>query len=245
MGGRITVLGMQFPTSFAGGMAMCASGPELFDYTTAVGAAAEVITGVQFKAGSTRDDVAKMTEILGTPPSYTEKGRPGERRDSRSAAGRGRSPSRVSSRAFCRTSAAEPWRESTTPSNRVVTNAHYKYRIDEDLGLTSARLDTAVRRKPADMEYRNPMGPFDELVPFDGKIERPLLTMHGTGDLFVPIHLEQALNRAVTASGNQRLLVQRAYRIPGHCGFNAEEQARSFDDLVKWVRQGSNRKART
>jgi hypothetical protein len=108
----------------------------------------------------------------------------------------------------------------------------------EDLGLSLASLDAAVRRKPADMEFRNPMGPFDELVPFDGKIERPVLTMHGTGDLFVPIHLEQALNRAVAAAGNQRLLVQRAYRVAGHCGFNAGEQARSFDDLVKWVRQG-------
>ena len=82
------------------------------------------------------------------------------------------------------------------------------------------------------------MGPFDELVPFDGHIERPLLTMHGTGDLFVPIHLEQTLNRAVSAAGKQDLLVQRIYRIAGHCGFNADEQARSFDDLVAWVRDG-------
>jgi len=82
------------------------------------------------------------------------------------------------------------------------------------------------------------MGPFDELVPFDGKIERPLLTMHGTGDLYVPVHLEQILNKAVTAAGKQSLLAQRLYRIPGHCQFTADEQATSFDDLVKWVRDG-------
>jgi pimeloyl-ACP methyl ester carboxylesterase len=33
MGGHVTLLGMhEFPTSFAGGLAMCPSGPELFDY---------------------------------------------------------------------------------------------------------------------------------------------------------------------------------------------------------------------
>ena len=82
------------------------------------------------------------------------------------------------------------------------------------------------------------MSPFDELVPFDGKIERPVLTMHGTGDLFVPIFLEQTLSRAVAAAGKQDLLVQRVYRIPGHCGFNVQEQWRAFEDLVRWVREG-------
>ena len=53
MGGHVTVLGMhEFPTSFAGGMAMCPAAPELFDFYPAIAAAAEVITGVQFKAGA-------------------------------------------------------------------------------------------------------------------------------------------------------------------------------------------------
>ena len=82
------------------------------------------------------------------------------------------------------------------------------------------------------------MGPFDELVPFDGQIQRPLLTMHGTGDLYVPIHLERTLKRAVMDAKHDDLLVQRIYRIAGHCGFNVAEQAKSFDDLVTWVRQG-------
>ena len=54
MGGHVTLLGMhEFPTAFAGGLAMCPSGPELFDFFTAVGAAAEAITGVAFKEPST------------------------------------------------------------------------------------------------------------------------------------------------------------------------------------------------
>ena len=63
--------------------------------------------------------------------------------------------------------------------------------------------------------------------------------MHGTGDLFVPIFLQQVLKRAVAATGNEKLLAQRIYRIAGHCGFSQTEQIRAFDDLVKWVRQGT------
>jgi hypothetical protein len=126
----------------------------------------------------------------------------------------------------------------TNPSSAVTTNINYKYAIDAAMGLTGDRMNAMVRRKQPDMKYRDAMGPFDELVPFDGQIQRPLLTMHGTGDLFVPINLEQTLNRAVAAAGKQDLLVQRIYRIAGHCGFNADEQAKSFDDLVAWVREG-------
>ena len=62
-----------------------------------------------------------------------------------------------------------------------------------------------MRRKAPDLSTRSASGPYDELVPFDGHLERPVLTMHGTGDLFVPIHLEQTLNRAVAAAGTSDL----------------------------------------
>jgi hypothetical protein len=97
----------------------------------------------------------------------------------------------------------------------------------------------AARRKALDPEIRNPMGPYDELVPFDGKLERPTLTMHGTGDLFVPIFLEQSLKRAVVAAGREALLAQRIYRIAGHCGFSQPEMIRAFDDLTAWVHKGT------
>ena len=76
MGGHVTLLGMQeFPTAFAGGLAMCPAGPELFDYFAAMSAAAEVVTGLQFHADTMQQDAAKMAELLGKPPDYTEKGR--------------------------------------------------------------------------------------------------------------------------------------------------------------------------
>ena len=57
-----------------------------------------------------------------------------------------------------------------------------------------------------------------------GGLEQPTLTMHGTGDLFVPIFLEQSLKRAVVASGKESLLTQ---------------MIKPFDDLTAWVHQGA------
>jgi hypothetical protein len=64
------------------------------------------------------------------------------------------------------------------------------------------------------------------------------MTLHGTGDLYVPISLQQVLKRTVVTAGRPHLLVQRIMRIPGHCAFSRPEQTRAFDDLVAWVRAG-------
>src|SRR4029079_16489481 len=76
MGAHVTLLAMQeFPTAFAGGLAMCPAGPELFDYFAAMSAAAAVVTGVQLHAETPQHVAAHMVEIVGKPPDYTDKGR--------------------------------------------------------------------------------------------------------------------------------------------------------------------------
>jgi dienelactone hydrolase len=241
MGGHVTLLGMhEFPTSFAGGLAMCPAGPELFDFFAATAGAAEVITGVRAKLETMQADVAKMNEMLGKPPELTGKGRQlasveihisgGPRPFAMEGlASGGRFAGNINPGALA---------GSTTPSSRAVMTTQIKYAIDPGLGLTADALNKDARRKALDPEIRNPMGPYDELVPFDGKLERPTLTMHGTGDLFVPIFLEQSLKRAVAAAGKEALLTQRIYRIAGHCGFNQAEMIKSFDDLTAWVHKG-------
>lgn len=239
MGGHVTLLGMhEFPTAFAGGLAMCPAGPELFDFFAATGAAAEVITGVQFKLDTMQADLAKMAELLGKPPNYTDKGRQLASVEINISGGpRPFAVEGLASRFMGNISGAAI-AGSTTPSNRSVMTTQIKYAIDEGLGLTADALNSRARRKALDAEIRNPMGPYDELVPFDGKLERPVLTMHGTGDLFVPIVLEQSLKRAVVASGKKDLLRQRVYRIAGHCGFSQPEMIKAFDDLAIWVHKG-------
>lgn len=242
MGGHVTLLGMhEFPTTFAGGLAMCPAGPELFDFFAATAGAAEVITGVQAHLETMQADVAKMNEFLGKPPDYTDKGRQlasveiqisgGPRpfaMEGLSAGGR-----------FAGNISPAALAGSKTPSNRAVMTTQITYSIDESLGLTVDALNKSARRKALDAEIRNPMGPYDELVPFDGRLERPTLTMHGTGDLFVPIFLEQSLKRAVVAAGKEPLLTQRVYRIAGHCGFSQAEMIKAFDDLTTWVHKGT------
>ena len=66
----------------------------------------------------------------------------------------------------------------------------------------------------------------------------PLLTIHGTGDAFVPIENEQVYRRLVDAQGKGDLLVQRAVRRFVHCDFSIQERTRAWNDLVAWVKDG-------
>jgi pimeloyl-ACP methyl ester carboxylesterase len=241
MGGHVTVLGMhEFPTSFAGGLAMCPAGPELFDFFAATSAAAEVVTGVAFKRDTVQQDVAAMTEMLGTPPNYTAKGRQLASIEIQISGGpRPFAVEGLASRFLANMATSQgAFLGSETPTNRAVDTTQVRYGIDEGLGLSADQLNARARRKTADPAVRNPAGPYEEVVPYDGKLERPLLTMHGTGDLFVPIFLERTLRKEVHDAGRLQHLSQRIYRITGHCGFSQAEMTRSFDDLVAWVRQG-------
>ena len=240
MGGHVTLLGMhEFPKTFAGGLAMCPAGPELFDFFAAVGGAAEVITGRTFTLDTMQDDPVKMTELLGKPPDYTPMGRQLASVEIQISGGPRPFAMEGLATRFTGNINGAAIAGGTTPSNRAVMTTHIKYSIDERLGLTADALNTRARRKSYDAAFRSAKGPYEELVPFDGKLDRPTLTMHGTGDLFVPIFLEQRLKQAVHASGKDKLLTQRVYRVPGHCGFSQPEMTKAFDDLSAWVHHGT------
>jgi len=242
MGGHVTLLGMQeFPTMFAGGLAMCPAGPELFDYFAAMSAAAEVVTGVQFHADSVPQDAAKMSELLGKPPDYTEKGKQLASIEIQMSGGpRPFAMEGLAGRFIANMSTSQAaLLGSTTPANRAVDTAHLTYAIGDGLGLSAEALNQKARRKTGDPQMRSAAGPYEEVVPFDGRIQRPLMTMHGTGDLYVPIFLERSLKHAVTAAGNEKLLAQRIYRIGAHCQFSQPEMTKAFDDLVAWVKGGA------
>lgn len=235
MGGHVTLLGMhEYPSMFAGGLAMCPAGPALFDFTAAVGAAAEVVTGIRFTPGETGAQRARMLEILGEPPDYTEKGR--QLASVQVAISGGVRPfamEGLESRFVSNISGA------VAGGNARLDTHWFNYGVEPGLGITAETLNADARRVTGAPDVRGPDGgPYQEHRQFDGEIERPVLTMHGTGDLFVPIFLQQVLKEAVDAAGNGDLLVQRIYRIPGHCGFSQAEMTRAFDDLVAWVTHG-------
>src|SRR5258708_195336 len=151
MGGHVTLLGMhEFPTAFAGGLAMCPAGPELFDFFAATAGAAEVITGVQAKLETLQADVAKMNEMLGKPGEYTDKGRQLASVEIQISGGPhpfameglasgGRFAGNINPAAPA---------GSPTPSNRAGMTTHIKQAIDEGLGLTPDALNKAAPRKP-------------------------------------------------------------------------------------------------
>src|SRR5262245_32760744 len=241
MGGHVTVLGMhEYPTTFVGGLAMCPAGPELFDFFAASSAAAEVVTGIRFTPDTMQQDIAAMTEQLGKPPDLTPKGRQLASIEIQISGGpRPFAVEGLASRLLPNISTSPgALIGSTTPLNRAVDTVHVRYSIDDGLGLTTEQINARARRKAGDPAVRTASGPYEEIVPYDGRIERPLLTMHGTGDLFVPIFLQQTLKQSVREAGRLDLLAQRIYRISGHCGFSQPEMIRAFDDLVTWVEQG-------
>jgi pimeloyl-ACP methyl ester carboxylesterase len=240
MGGHVTVLGMQeFPTKFAGGLALCASGPGEMDFLSSVGTAAELIAGVRVSDSTHDQDVAKLADVLGKPPSYTQKGRQLASVQLQISGGpRPFAMEGLSSR-FIENASFAVDDNSKLIWARVATNADTSYAIEDGLGMTAKEINDHVRRKAADREARSDRGPYEEAIPFDGKLERPLLTIHNTGDLYVPISLERTLKHAVDSAGRSPYLVQRIVRSAGHCSFSPQELNRGFDDMVVWARGGS------
>src|SRR5687768_5628672 len=123
------------------------------------------------------------------------------------------------------------------PGLRAASTAHIRYRIDPGLGLTEDELNARVRRvhplKDARSPTANPV--YAERT---GRITVPLLTLHESGDAWVPLSLEQSYRRRTIAAGTDHLLVQRVMRAPGHCGFYDETRVQAFDDLVAWIERG-------
>ncbi len=240
MGGHVTILGMQeFPTAFAGGLALCSSGPGEMDFLLSVATASELITGVKVSDATREADVRSLAAILGKPPAYTEKGRQLASVQIQISGGPRPFAMEGLANRFIDNASTVAGAASTEIWGRVATNDGVRYAIDDGLGLSATAINQKVRRKSADTMLRSTDGPYEEAIPFDGKIERPLLTLHGTGDLYVPISLEQSLRRAVDGAGRSSLLVQRIIRSPGHCNFSSRELIAAFDDLVKWSRGGA------
>lgn len=125
--------------------------------------------------------------------------------------------------------------------NRAATNQDARYHIDAGLGLTDDQINGSIKRYASDPGARNGET-HPDMVPTTGKITVPLLTLHNTGDLFVPISQEQYYKQKVTEAGKSDLLVQRAIRAGGHCKFSEQELTTAFEDLVSWVKDGSKPK---
>ena len=250
MGGNVVALALEnHTTEYDGGLALCGAlgGIEQIDYLASWVAVAEYTSGLTFPIGEPGANLAPvfltdLPRILGAPDAPTERGRQFASVMKLLTGG---------PRPFF----AEGFREQYIVNfglvmidperkllvNRAATNADAAYEIGEGLGMTAAELNSGVRRYASDPEARNAEA-HPDAVPTTGRISVPLLTLHNTGDLFVPISMEQSYRAKVEAAGKGDLLVQRAIRAGGHCKFSEPELTAAFADLVAWVRDGTKPK---
>ena len=247
MGGHVAALSLElYPTAYDGVLSECGvvSGHEELDYLMSWAALSSYISGHDVFANANdagklistlRNDVAG---VLGSPQSLTSKGRAFANAIEQLTGGprpffkEGFIVNYVLNFGLLVQAVAQP-----QVSNAVAQNADTMYAIGEGFGISSDQLNREVSRIAANSTYRD-RATYPENADLTGKIKRPFLTIHGTGDLFVPISLEQSYRRIVDAAGSGDLLVQRAMRRAGHCTFSNEERIAAFDDLVKWVDQG-------
>ena len=69
----------------------------------------------------------------------------------------------------------------------------------------------------------------------DGSLTAPMITLHTTRDPVVPL-FHESLYAAIAPAD---LLVQRTVDRFGHCAFTPQEMLTAFDDLVRWVEEGT------
>jgi dienelactone hydrolase len=247
MGGNVVSLSLEyFPGEYDGGLAVCGAltGEEEIDYLVSWAMLAEFTSGVTLPLGEgqARVTTALLTGVspaLGPVESPTTKGKAFANTVMNLTGG----PRPFFSEGFkdqfivnFGLVAADP--DRTTLTARASTNEGAVYHIDSGLGFSDDQLNSGVRRLAADAAVRV-ASVYPDKVPTTGRIGNPLLTLHNTGDLFVPISVEQGYRKKTDAAGKGDLLVQRIIRDGGHCKFSDAEATQAWNDLVRWVTTGT------
>jgi hypothetical protein len=253
LGGHVVVASLELrPGLYQGGLAECGlvDGIGISDYLLAYTAAAELIAGVPLLDAPDKTVFAQLLNervvpALGTPGDYTPRGRQFDSvvKYLMGADQQGNDlplrlqglKSRYLLNMVHRQSDVE---QEPTPGSRAASTVHIRYRIDPGLGLSEDELNARVRRlRPA----KGARSPNTDPVYAErtGRLTVPLLTLHETGDAWVPLSLEQAYRRRTNTTGTAHLLVQRVVRSPSHCAFDGETREQAFDDLVAWIERGA------
>lgn len=251
MGGHVTVASLELrPGLYQGGLSECGlvDGIGIADYLMAYTAAAELISGVPILDAPDRHAFGPLLEgivrTLGMPGSFTARGR---QFDSvvKFLMGADRAGNDLPLRLqglqarYLLNIMHRPRdvENDPNPGLRAASTAHVKYRIDPGLGLTEDELNARVRRIHPVKDARSPSANPVYAEP-TARLTVPLLTLHETGDAWVPLSLEQSYKRRTIAAGTDHLLVQRVVRAPSHCGVDGSTRRQAFDDLVAWIERG-------
>jgi pimeloyl-ACP methyl ester carboxylesterase len=252
MGGHIVVASLELrPDLYQGGFAECGlvDGISIADYLLAYTAAAELISGVPLLDAPDRETFARILNervvpALGMPGSYTARGRQFDSvvKYLMGADQAGNDlPFRLQGlqRRYLMNMMhrSHDLEKDLNPGLRAGSTVHIRYRIDPGLGLTEDELNARVRRLRPAQDARSPSAN-PVYAERTGRLTAPLITLHETGDAWVPLSLEQSYRRRTIAAGTDHLLVQRVLRAGSHCGFDGEMREQAFDDLVAWIERG-------
>jgi pimeloyl-ACP methyl ester carboxylesterase len=96
-------------------------------------------------------------------------------------------------------------------------------------------LNSGVRRYRAESAAAERMGRFYTPT---GKLTRPLLALHDTGDPLVPASTAFEYALAAQRAGHGDNFVQQFVNQDGHCVFSPGEIDRAFGELLEWVHAG-------
>ena len=252
MGGHIAVASLELrPGLYQGGLTECGlvDGIGIADYLFAYTAAAELISGVPLLDAPDKQAFARLLNeqvvpTLGMPGSYTARGRQFDSVMKYLMGGDeigNDLPLRLQGlerRYLMNMVHREPDVEKEPmPGARAASTVHIRYRIDPGLGLTEGELNARVRRLRPAKDARSPTAN-PVYAERTGRLTAPLLTLHETGDAWVPLSLEQSYRRRAVAAGTDHLLVQRVIRAPSHCGVDGDTRQQAFDDLIAWIERG-------
>jgi len=123
----------------------------------------------------------------------------------------------------------------------VAGNEHTFYTFSDD-GLSNLlqeiELNRSVIRVPATATTSADALTSAELPVIHGDPGIPVLSVHGIGDLFVPLSMDQQYDAMMVAHGEGDLFVDRAIREVTHCGYTTNELSSAFSALVSWISSG-------
>jgi pimeloyl-ACP methyl ester carboxylesterase len=250
MGGHITGVAIeQYPNAYAGALPMCGvmGDNELFDYFLDFNLVAQALAGVPaefpFPADYQTAVVPGVKAALGPGYPVVLNAQGLKLRGVTQNISGGPRPAFATSFAvwgnFLFTVGVTGGDIGVAPGN-VQDNTDTIYQIDAVPALSpdEIALNAAVLRVAQDPQGRHPNG-LANIPPISGRLPIPVLSLHTIGDLFVPFSMEQIYARRVAAEGAADLLVVRAIRDHGHCGFAVLEEEQAFADLVTWVVNGT------
>jgi pimeloyl-ACP methyl ester carboxylesterase len=108
------------------------------------------------------------------------------------------------------------------------------HRAGLSLSADLRKLDRAARitADPRAVSYMS------HYVSFTGRLTKPQLNIHTTGDGLVPVQGEQAYRRLVDGAGRAALFRQAYVADPGHCTFTDGEELAGIQAVVDRVRTG-------